>query len=172
MNSTVTLNQVSIRTFLQPGDMGYITYLHGILYSQEYQYGLSFENYVAAGLREFYLNYDPDKDGVWICEHHKEIVGFLLLVHREDRVAQLRYFILKASYRGIGLGKKLMDLFIQFLKEKKYRSTYLWTTHEQEAAASLYKKYGFLLCEEKQSTAFGKLLKEQRYELVLDRLDS
>ena len=32
-------------------------------------------------------------------------------------------------------------------------------------AAALYTRYGFVLTEEKESTAFGKKLKEQRYEL-------
>jgi len=48
-----------------------------------------------------------------------------------------------------------------------YASCYLWTTNEQEAAAALYKRYGFILTDEKESTAFGKLLKEQRYELIV-----
>lgn len=85
-------------------------------------------------------------------------------MHRENNAAQLRYFILLPEYRGLGLGKKLIELYMEFLKEKTYSSSYLWTTHELDAAASLYKRYGFVLTEEKPSTAFGKELKEHRYE--------
>jgi len=161
------LEHVSIRTELQPGDIGYVTYLHGHLYKQEYNYGISFEAYVAQGFYEFYQNYDQSKDAVWICEYKDSIVGFLLLMHRPDDAAQLRYFILKPEFRGCGLGKKLMQLFVDHLHAKKYRSAYLWTTHELPAAAALYTKHGFVLTEEKESDAFGKPLREQKYELQL-----
>jgi GNAT superfamily N-acetyltransferase len=167
MSKVLTLEDISIRIHLKPGDIGYVTYLHGILYDKEYNYGVSFEGYVAGGLHEFYQQYDPNKDRVWICEHNNQIVGFLLLMHRPQCTAQLRYFLLMPEYRGIGLGKKLMKLYMDFLKEKKYQHSYLWTTHELSAAAFLYKKEGFTLTEEKDSTAFGKPLREQRYDLTI-----
>jgi len=58
-----------------------------------------------------------------------------------------------------------MQLYMDFLKEKGYQSSYLWTTHELVSAASLYKRHGFQLTEEKTSADFGKSLKEQRYDL-------
>ena len=162
------LNDIRIRTSLQPGDIGYITHLHGSLYHEEYGYGISFETYVAQGLYEFYKNFDAQKDAVWICEHRDRIVGFLLLMHRENNTAQLRYFFLLPEYRGIGLGKMLMGLFMKSLTEKKYAAAYLWTTNEQKQAASLYKKWGFQLKEEKPSSAFGKEVVEQKYVLILN----
>jgi len=162
----ISLEDINIRSTLKTGDLGYVVYRHGLLYSQEYNYGLSFETYVAAGMYEFYKNYDPALDRVWICEHENNIVGFVLLMHREQHTAQLRYFYLEPAYRGIGLGKKLMQLFMDFLKEKGYQSAYLWTTHELQTAASLYTRYGFKLTEEKESTAFEKTVKEQRYDLL------
>jgi len=162
----VKVDDIRVRNDLQPGDLGYVIHMHGQLYGIEYNYGVAFEMYVARGLAEFYRQYDPAKDRVWICEHGDRIVGFLLLMHREENAAQLRYFLLDPEYRGIGLGKRLMDRYMDFLRECGYKSSYLWTTHEQEAAAALYKRYGFVLTEEKESTAFGKRLKEQRYDLT------
>jgi N-acetylglutamate synthase-like GNAT family acetyltransferase len=159
----ITRNDISIRTTLRPGDIGYIIHMHGRIYKQEYNYGIAFETYVAAGLHEFYQQYNPVKDGVWICEHDNRIIGFLLLVHRGE-AAQLRYFILEPGYRGIGLGDTLMQLFMAHLKHHNYTSAYLWTTDELTAAAHLYMKYGFRLTEEKASEAFGKPVKEQRYD--------
>jgi peptidyl-dipeptidase Dcp len=105
-------------------------------------------------------------DRIWICEHESNIVGFLLLMHRENNTAQLRYFYLEPAYRGLGLGKKLMSLYMDFFTKCGYASSYLWTTYELNAAAFLYKRYGFQLTEEKESTVFGKVLREQRYDLV------
>jgi ribosomal protein S18 acetylase RimI-like enzyme len=166
MISTLNLEDISIRTELQAGDIGYVTYLHGILYKIEYNYGINFEAYVARGLHEFYEQYDPTNNRVWIGEHNRKIVGFLLLMNRGN-AAQLRYFIIVPEYRGIGLGKKLMGLYMDFLRQCGYQSSYLLTTHELYTAAYLYKKYGFKLKEEKDSTSFGKALKENMYTLEL-----
>jgi peptidyl-dipeptidase Dcp len=119
------------------------------------------------GLYEFYENYNPQLDRVWVAEHQNKIVGFLLLMAREKNIAQLRYFILDPHYRGIGLGKKLAGLYMDYLDEKNFKSSYLLTTHELFAAAHIYKKIGFVLTEETESTSFGKPLKEQRYDLIV-----
>jgi len=166
MKRKVSLNDIHIRTELKPGDIGYVIYMHGHLYKKEYNYGIEFETYVAEGLAEFYKQYDAKKDRVWICEHRNKIVGFLLLMHRGD-IAQLRYFILEPEYRGIGLGNKLMLLYMDHLKQCNYKASYLWTTDELPASAHLYQKFGFKLTEQKPSNAFGKRVNEQRYDLVL-----
>ena len=164
--NTVSLDDISIRTDLRPGDLGYVIYMHGALYSQEYGYTVQFENYVAKGLCEFYEKYSPERNRIWACEHNDRLIGFLLLMDR-GHAAQLRYFLIQPEYRGIGLGSKLMNLYMDFLRECAYKESYLWTTHELSTAASLYKRHGFKLTEEKESTAFGKPLKEQRYDLIL-----
>jgi GNAT superfamily N-acetyltransferase len=165
---TYIYRDIHIRTFLKPGDIGYVIFLHGRLYEKEYGYGLSFEAYVAQGLYEFYKHYDPEKDRVWVCEHNNTMVGFLLLMHRPGNTAQLRYFIILPDYRGIGLGNRLMELYMEWLKERGYRSSYLWTTQELHRAALLYKRYGFTLTEQHDANEFGKTVVEQRYDLVLE----
>lgn len=182
---------VTIRTQLEPGDLGYIAYLHGRIYDKENQYGLGFESYVLDGLGEFGSHYDPEKDRVWVCEHGREMVGCVVGVHREEkesahirdtsvhirdtsvhsrassvriRALQLRYFILLPEYRGTGLGKRLMELFMEYVRDHGYEKAYLWTTNEQHAAISLYTRYGFRLTEEKESMAFDKPLRERKYE--------
>ena len=166
MKNNVSLADISIRTVLQPGDIGYVVYMHGSLYGREYNYGIQFETYVAKGLCEFYEKYDPTRNRVWVCEHNNRMIGFLLSMDRGE-AAQLRYFLIEPEYRGIGLGSRLMRLYMDFLRERGYRQSYLWTTHELGTAASLYKRFGFQLTEEKESSSFGKLLREQRYDLVL-----
>ncbi|HEY8969259.1 MAG TPA: GNAT family N-acetyltransferase [Puia sp.] len=166
MGTTICLDDIVIRTELRPGDIGYVIHLHGRLYKEEYNYGIAFEAYVAQGMYEFYQQYDPAKDRVWICEHRNRIVGFLLLMHRDGNVAQLRYFILEPEYRGIRLGKKLMELYMEHFKSAGYQGSYLWTTHELATAASLYQRHGFVQTEEKASEAFGKSLYEVKYELI------
>jgi peptidyl-dipeptidase Dcp len=97
----------------------------------------------------------------------REQDNWLPFADGSGKAAQLRYFLIEPEYRGIGLGSKLMTLYMDFLRECGYRESYLWTTHELDTAAFLYKRVGFKLIEEKESSAFGKPLREQRYNLVL-----
>ena len=166
MKNRILLDDISIRTELQPGDIGRVIHMHGDLYGREYNYGIQFETYVAKGLCEFYEKYDPKRSRVWICEHNNKMVGFLLSVDR-GQAAQLRYFLIEPAYRGIGLGSRLMKEYMDFLRECGYKKSYLWTTHELSTAASIYKRVGFQLTEEKETTSFGKPLREQRYDLIL-----
>ena len=166
MKNKALLDEVSIRMEIRPGDLGYVTYMHGALYHKVYGYTLQFETYVAKGLCEFYEKYDPKRSRVWVCEYNNRMIGFLLLMDRGES-AQLRYFLIEPDYRRIGLGLRLMNLYLDFLRECSYRKSYLWTTHELTTAASIYKRFGFQLTEEKESTSFGKPLREQRYDLVL-----
>jgi N-acetylglutamate synthase-like GNAT family acetyltransferase len=160
-----TLSEVRIRTKLCPGDIGYITYMHGVLYSEEFKFGIGFEAYVAAGLAEFQKNYDPTRSRVWMCEYKNRIVGALVLVDRGSS-AQLRYFIIDPVCRGIGLGKKLMKLFMNFVHKCGYPHVYLLTTDGLPASAHLYTSQGFKLTEEKPgSPIFGRPVQEQRYDL-------
>lgn len=166
MENTPALDQITIRTELRIGDLGYVASLHGRLYAAEYGYGLPFEAYVCKGLAEFYERYDPARSRAWICEVAGRMVGCLFLLERGE-AAQLRYFLIEPEYRGIGLGAKLMGLCMDFLRGAGYRQAYLWTTSELDAAAFLYRRAGFRLTEEKESTAFGKPVVEQRYDLAI-----
>ena len=163
MNST----NVTIRTTVLPRDVDKIIQLHRTLYTTEYGYGKGFEDHVISGLQEFYAQYDEQRDRIWICECGNEFAGSLVLMHRTLETAQLRFFVIERNYRRKGLGSKLMRLVLDFLKEAGYTHAYLWTTSELMEAASLYKKFGFRLKQEKPSNAFGKNVIEQRYDLHL-----
>lgn len=71
MNKKMSLNDISIRTELKPGDIGYITYHHGDLYHKEF--GIECEIYIAERLIEFYNNYTR----IWIEHGFVSIMGKL-----------------------------------------------------------------------------------------------
>ena len=158
------LKDITIRTELKLGDMGYLIYLHATIYTKEYGFGPQFERYVAESMLEFWNQYDPATNRAWICEHKGRIVGSIFLMNRGE-AAQLRYYFLLPKYRGIGLGKKLMDLWMDFYRERGYKSAYLLTTSELDAAAALYRRYGFKLVSETPHSEFGKSVTEQKYVL-------
>ena len=155
----------SIRNTLIPGDLGQVASLHGKIYFEEHGFGIGFETYVMESLLEFYRQYDPELDKVWVVESKGKMVGFLLLMHRPENQAQLRYFILEKEFRGTGLGRILMKEWMDFYREKEYSGAYLYTTSGLDPAVHLYESFGFRKVSEKFSVEFGVPLKEILYRL-------
>jgi GNAT superfamily N-acetyltransferase len=168
MKSVALTPTLTVRTEFQPErDIAAVTALHDSLYRNEYAFGGDlFTHYVEAGLTAFARAYDPQKDRVWLCESDGQLVGSLFLVNRGE-AAQLRYFLMHPSCRGLGLGQRLLSEFRQCLSDRGYRSCYLLTVKGLSEAAHLYLKQGFQLTEEKATTTFGVPLIEQRYALYL-----
>lgn len=162
----IRLDEVVIRTDMQARDVNRVIQLHGSLYQQEFGYGFAFESYVAAGMYEFLRHYDPERSCFWLCEHAHALVGCLALMDRGD-CAQLRFFLVHPHYRRLGLGRRLLETFIDCMRSRGFSSAYLWTTHELAAATHLYRAYGFELAEEKASSAFGKAVVQQKFVLEL-----
>ncbi|ATL48838.1 GNAT family N-acetyltransferase [Chitinophaga caeni] len=162
----MNLPDISIRTNLLPGDAGLILYQHGLLYSREFKYDFKFESYVAGGLQDLLMHFNPGKDAVWLAFRGQDLTGFISSIHRSDDTAQLRFFFVNEKSRGSGLGKYLMELWVSNFRSRPYKEAYLWTTREQLAAIALYKKFGFQLVEEAPSEHLGKALVEQKYVLT------
>jgi ribosomal protein S18 acetylase RimI-like enzyme len=152
---------------IKPGDIGYLTYLHGILYAKEYGYDQTFEAYVAGGVAEFVQSFNPGKDRMWLAETNGQIIGSVAIAGHSKVDAQLRWFLVHPDYRRLGIGKELLKNALQFCKERKYKTIFLWTASELEGAGRLYTSFGFSRTEEKTHEIWGKRVTEERYDLHL-----
>lgn len=155
-----------IRNDLRPGDVGYIIYLHGKLYAEEYGFDHTFEPYVAIPLSEF-VRSESNRERIWIVEKEGMVRGSVAIVEYSKTEAQLRWLLLHPEIRGMGIGKRLMDEAVSFGKKMGYQSIFLWTVRGLEAATAIYKEKGFRLTESKKHSIWGKILTEERYELKL-----
>jgi len=156
-----------IRHHIKPSDIGYLTYLHGILYAKEYGYDQTFEAYVARGLAEFIQSFNPDKDRIWLAETNGRIIGSVAIAGHSKVDAQLRWFLVHPDYRRLGIGKELLKDALQFCKECKYKTIFLWTASELVGAGHLYTSFGFSRTEERKHEIWGKTVTEERYDLHL-----
>ncbi|WP_052352862.1 GNAT family N-acetyltransferase [Neobacillus dielmonensis] len=168
-NKDLKLEDISIRNQVRPGDAGYLTYMHGWIYNKEYNYTTVFEGYVAQSFYDFLMNYDPNRDRQWVAEHNNEIVGFIAILGHGER-AQLRWFLLHPDYRGIRLGKHLLNEAIAYCRQKGFKTVYLDTTDDLDRAIGMYTRAGFVKVAEKENHTWSDHLMELEFELNLEDL--
>ena len=151
----------------RPGDIGWITHRHGVLYAEEYGFDETFEALVAEILARFMQHHDPKRERIWIAEQDGESIGSVVIADAGNRVAQLRLLLVEPRARGKGLGKRLIDECVSFSKRAGYKKIKLWTQSILLEARHLYEKSGFILVEEKPHTSFGQELVAEIWELPL-----
>ena len=152
----------------RPGDMGWVVYRHGVLYSREYKYDERFEALVAQIAAEFVQEFDPKRERCWIAERNDENVGSVFLVQHSKTVAKLRLLLVEPSARGLGIGKRLVDECVRFADQVGYKKILLWTQSELAAARSIYEKAGFHLTKEERHDSWGRTgLVAETWELKL-----
>ncbi|HEX7737796.1 MAG TPA: bifunctional helix-turn-helix transcriptional regulator/GNAT family N-acetyltransferase [Ktedonobacteraceae bacterium] len=151
----------------EPGDMGWVTHRHGVLYAQEYGWNERFEALVAQIVADFINNYKPEYERCWIAEMNGEIVGSVFVVQSSATVAKLRLLLVEPKARGLGLGTRLVEECIRFAQRRGYQKMVLWTNNVLLEARHIYAKTGFHLTAEEPYHDFGHDLVGETWELVL-----
>lgn len=150
-----------------PGCIGRITEMHAAYYSRTVGFGAPFEAKVASELSAFCLQYDAERDGLWLAEEDGVIHGSIVIdgSHYRESGAHLRWFIMSDESRGTGAGSRLLGSAMAFCRSRGYGRVYLWTFDELHAARHLYEKHGFRLARAQRGSRWGKEVNEQLFTL-------
>ncbi len=158
--------ELSVRP-ASPGDLGIIAARHMDFYGKQYGFDPSFETYLFEGMARFLKNRENDAGQAWVVEHGGSIVGSIAIDRVEERVGQLRWFLVEPVFRGMGLGRRLMEEALDYSRMNLYHRVFLWTFSELRDARHLYEMYGFSPTEEVTHTIWGRELTEERWDILL-----
>ncbi len=152
-----------------PGVVGKITEMHAVYYHEHWGFDVSFETQVGRELSLFVSEFNAERDGFWAATVNGKFAGSVV-IDGHNAVAEgarLRWFIVVPEFQGVGLGKQLIFRAVQFCKDRRYPKIFLWTFEGLEAARKLYERQDFRLTETHAIDQWGRLINEQKYELVL-----
>jgi GNAT superfamily N-acetyltransferase len=151
----------------QPGDFGWVVQQHGEIYAREYGWNQSFEGLVAEVIAKYQRDLQPEWERAWIAEVKGEKAGSVFVVRKSRTVAQLRLLILTPRARGFGLGGRLTDEAIAFVRAKGYKKLVLWTNQCLTAARAIYANRGFKLTHSETHEGYGSPQVGEIWELKL-----
>ncbi|MGV8175451.1 MAG: GNAT family N-acetyltransferase [Methanothrix sp.] len=108
------------------------------------------------------------RERIWIVEKDGRIAGSLAIVEFSERMAQLRWLLLRPDLRGQGLGRRMVEEALAFCRDCGYESIFLWTVEGLPESATLYLSAGFKETERVTHEIWGREVTEVRHELHLD----
>jgi GNAT superfamily N-acetyltransferase len=158
---------ITVRSFKET-DVEFVISRQLKLYESEYGFSSEiWKAYLTGGVNNFVDQFDDQRDCMFILENDRVPSGCIAITHVDEATAQLRFFFLEPEMRGLGAGHKLLDIAIDFCKEKKYENIFLWTFSTLDAARHLYGSKGFRITETKENNDWGEKVLEERWVLNL-----
>jgi GNAT superfamily N-acetyltransferase len=153
-----------------PGVVGRLTQLHAVYYHDNWNFDITFETQVGRELSEFFAAFDRHRDGFWAAVPEGDLAGAVAIDGRLSGSdgARLRWFIVDTDFHGRGIGRALLRQALRFCREVRHPRVFLWTFEGLDMARRLYEQEGFVLSEEHDVEQWGRKIREQKFELILD----
>lgn len=106
------------------------------------------------------------------AKHSADLVGMvsaIILESEEQKVARVQSMYVQKGFRGLGIGRKLLDDLLERLREKEINKIELNVVSTQKVAISLYESLGFEKIRlEKQGAQRG----DEHYDLWHMEIDN
>ena len=76
-------------------------------------------------------------------EDSSRILGLVSMQKKSEDTAELNRLSVRSDARGLGIGSKLMEAFIEESRNSGFKKIYLETSDAHKAAIRLYQRIGF-----------------------------
>ncbi|MDR1341298.1 MAG: GNAT family N-acetyltransferase [Prevotellaceae bacterium] len=113
-----------------------------LAYIQWLNHDLSFQN-IDDELNYFPKKYSEPEGAFLIARGDNELVGCVGIKKLEDGICEMKRLFVNDSYRGNGVGRKLVEMIVQEARLKHYEKMRLDTLDTMEDALNIYRKSGF-----------------------------
>jgi GNAT superfamily N-acetyltransferase len=133
--------------YIRAGNNDDITSIKEVVFTSLMEYGLVPEEFGKdIDLNDIEQSYFKSGGyfGVLIENESNSVIGTFGLYPNKNAVCELRKMYLKKQFRGKGLGKFMMDTYIEEAKQRGFNKIILETISPLKEAIALYKKYGFI----------------------------
>ncbi len=111
-------------------------------YAQSLPFKLNFQNFDAE-LANLPGDYAPPEGCLMLAFSEQRAAGCIALRALEYKVCEMKRLYVRPAFRGLALGKSLVDALIEKAKRLGYAGMLLDTAPGMTAAQGLYSAYGF-----------------------------
>ena len=125
------------------GDSNRVIDLMREVYIEEMGWHMSFLREAIKILKDMLITWDPKQDLFVLAEFEGGLVGLLYMISQTEGRALIRWLTVKEGYRGMGIGKRLLEMAVDFARKKRHKKIALVTVDELKRAREVYKTAGF-----------------------------
>ena len=148
-----------------PGLVGEVVRWHGLYYVRDHGWSPVFEALCAEQLGEIARNFSGAATAFSAWEGDEFLAALVMDSRPGARAgARLRFLIASDAARGKGLGNELLRRALAWAEARGEPAVWLTTVAGLAASSHLYRKYGFVLLEERVDRTWGDEHREQLWE--------
>lgn len=103
---------------------------------------LRFQN-IDDEMAHFPRKYEEPEGAFFVAVDDDRVIGCVGLKKIGEKVCEMKRLFVKDEYKGLGVGKRLIETAIEEARVKKYEKMRLDTLKRMDRALELYKRYGF-----------------------------
>lgn len=79
----------------------------------------------------------------WILLDNGKLIATICYTERSKKIAEIKKVYIKKEYRHLGIGTRMVNMVIDYLKNMKYDAICVGTSDHFENARKFYEKLGF-----------------------------
>ena len=144
-----------------------------ILNIQQVEFGLSITIEHQPDLLDIETNYHQGGGNFWGAFLGDELIGTIALINCGHHTGCIRKMFVKQAYRGkeFGTAQQLLEVLLQYCRDKHIPDIYLGTVHQLKAAHRFYERNGFSSISINELPAHFPLMKTDNmfYQLHLTK---